>query len=100
MAFNEHTSQRIASIAGRGLRDLSSVTDEEILEVFASALTQALDHYPAGNAMPVSHPGVLRRDAERIRGAGPLASSPPSGRNVLTGSVLGHVARRNPLLDA
>jgi hypothetical protein len=46
MAFNERTSPRIASIAGRGLLDLRSVTDDEIREVFVSVLTEAPDTRP------------------------------------------------------
>jgi len=43
MARNEKTSKRVASIAARGLKNPSSLTQAEIKTLAASALTQAPD---------------------------------------------------------
>lgn len=44
MTANERTSDRVASIAARGLDDPCSLSADEIRTVCASALTQAPDH--------------------------------------------------------
>lgn len=46
MASNEQTSQSVAEIAGRALRDPASITLGEIQTLAASVLTQAPDHGP------------------------------------------------------
>lgn len=43
MAKNEKTSKGVASIAARGMKSPSSLTNKEIKQVSASALTQAPD---------------------------------------------------------
>lgn len=43
MAKNEKTSSKVASIAGKGLKDPGSLTKKEIKTVSASALTQKAD---------------------------------------------------------
>lgn len=41
MAKNEQTSKNIASIAAKGMRNPGSLTNKQIRQVSASALTQA-----------------------------------------------------------
>ncbi|MBU1862491.1 MAG: hypothetical protein KKH94_02365 [Candidatus Omnitrophica bacterium] len=43
MAKNEKTSKKVASIASRGLRKPSSLTNTEIKKIAGSVLTQAPD---------------------------------------------------------
>jgi len=59
MAYNERTSERVARIAARVLRDPDSITREEALTLAASALTQVPDHLAlAGHNALAGPPGA------------------------------------------
>ena len=57
--FDEHTGQRIAHLASRGLQDPLALSAAEIREVCASALTQVAPRSLTANALISGHRNVL-----------------------------------------
>ena len=53
MAKNEKTSEKVASIAARGLKDPGSLTKAEIKAISATALAQAPDQKKSAAKAPV-----------------------------------------------
>lgn len=87
MAINEQTSARIASIAARGLRDLSLVTDDEIREVFASALTQARDRHQSASAMRLYTAAIGRSPRARTIAEGEPSAGAPGAHSVYSNAL-------------
>jgi len=54
MAKTESTSKSIASLASKALKDPKSLSEAEIKQLAASALTQSPDKKPAAKAAPAA----------------------------------------------
>lgn len=89
MAKNEKTSETVASIAARGLKDPGSLTKAEIKAVSATALTQTPDQKksaakapvkavakPAAKAAPTKAAPAKATKAAPAKAAKPAAKAP------------------------
>jgi hypothetical protein len=85
MATNERTSDRVASIAARGLDDPTSLTLAEIRLVCASALTQAPDHNASPPGAHATYNGLLPPTPTRPPFGLAMPGAAPAPRNALAG---------------
>ena len=74
MAKNEKTSETVASIAARGLKDPGSLTKAEIKAVSATALTQTPDQKKSAAKAPVK--AAAKPAATKTAPAKPAAKAP------------------------
>jgi hypothetical protein len=75
MAKNEKTSQTVASIAARGVKDPGSLTKAEIKAVSATALSQAPDQKKSAAKAPAK-PTTKAAAAAPAKVAKPVAKAP------------------------